>query len=105
MGLSRQPHGDGRALSLPLPVPVSALLQETRGFPGEAETGFGLLLCVSVPGLAQLSLPSAGQMLEMWLWGGGGLHRAELGMSPRATAVAGSWHMSVWGFYLGGTCC
>lgn len=72
---------------------VSALLQETCSIPGGAETVFGLLHaallgCVSSPGsvsvpkLAQLSLSSAGEMLEKWMLGGQ-LHWPGLGISSR----------------------
>lgn len=85
---------------------VSALLQETHSFPGGAETVFGLLCscpgCVSVPwlcfflGLAQLSLPSAGEVLEMWMQEGatlswtGDLPQGPPSLLGLACACAGS---------------
>jgi len=95
MGTAEPFPSSSQCLSL-----VSALLQETHSFPGEAETGFGLLH-VSVPGLAQLSLPFAREMLETWLWDGG-LCRAGLGISPKGRR--GGWEpahacvRSAWGY-------
>lgn len=106
VGLSRQPHGDHRALALPLPVPVSGFCS-AAGNPWLSRRGRNWIwappLCFC-PRLGSAKPPLCGADVGDVVVCSGGLRRAEMGVSLGATAVAGSRHVSVRGFCLRGTC-